>query len=131
MLTCIGPWRNWYLQSVSTQFFNQTNKLYNFHNPAWLVLYRDDDDGEGDPLHQQSTNVLDFMDKTGGIVQEIYGLNYNDLMELDRHTYNRIKKAVFKICERRAKEQEERDRQEAERLKKAEAEQLAASKRRG
>ena len=131
MLTCIGPWRNWYLQSVSTQFFNQTNKLYNFHNPAWLVLYRDDDDGEGDPLHKQSTNVLDFMDKTGGIVQEIYGLNYNDLMELDRHTYNRIKKAVFKICERRAKEQEERDRQEAERLKKAEAEQLAASKRRG
>lgn len=112
---------------MTARFFNQTNKLFNFHNPAWFVLYRNDDD-EGDSLHQQSDNVLDFMDKTGGIVQEIYGLNYNDLMELDRHTYNRIKKAVFKICERRAKEQEERDRQEQERLKKAEAAQLAASR---
>lgn len=113
---------------VTTRFFNQHNKLYNFFNPAWLVTYKQKED-EDDPLYQQSDNVLEFMDKTGGIVQEIYGLNYNDLMELDRHTYNRIKKAVFKICERRAKEQEERDRQEAEKMKKAEAEQLAAARR--
>lgn len=128
MLKCKGPCRNWHLQMVTTRFFNQHNKLYNFFNPAWLVTYKQKED-EDDPLYQQSDNVLEFMDKTGGIVQEIYGLNYNDLMELDRHTYNRIKKAVFKICERRAKEQEERDRQEAERMKKAEAEQIAAARR--
>ena len=128
MLELKGPCRNWFLQLMATRHFNEHNKTYNFHNPAWLILFRENDDKE-DSLYQQSDNVLDFMDKTGGIVQEIYGLNYNDLMELDRHTYNRIKQAVYKICERRAKEQEERDRQENERLKKAEAEQLAAARR--
>lgn len=129
MLECKGPCRNWFLNLVSTRFFNEKNKNFNFHNPAWLVIHKQNEDDD-DPLYQQSDNVLDFMDKTGGIVQEIYGLNYNDLMNLDRHTYNRIKKAVFKICERRTKEQEEHERQEAERLKKAEAEQAKAAARR-
>lgn len=127
MLMCKGPCKNWYLQLMTTRFFNQHKKHYDFTNPAWLVVYKDEDnDEEGNPLNQQSDNVISFMDKTGGIVQEIFGLNYNDLMELDRYTYNRIKSATFKICERRAKEQEERDRQEMERLKKAEEAQLAA-----
>lgn len=127
MLQCKGPCRNWHLQLVTTRFFNQNNKLYDFHNPAWLVTYKEDE--ENNPLTQQTDNVIEFMDKTGGIVQEIFGLTFNDLLELDRATYNRIKKATFKICERRAKEQEERERQENERLKKAEAEQLAAARR--
>ena len=127
MMKCKGPCRNWHLQLVTERLFNQHNKLYNFANPAWLVIYKEDKDGN--PLLQQSDNVIEFMDKTGGIVQEIFGLNFNDLMELDRTTYNRIKQATFNICERRAKEQEERDRQEAERSKQAEAEQLAAARR--
>lgn len=127
MLTMKGPCRSWYLQLMTARHFNEHNKLFDFSNPAWLITIKRED--EDDPLNQQSNNVIDFMDKTGGIVQEIFGLNYNDLMELDRHTYNRIKQAVFKICERRAKDQEERDRQEAEKLRKAEADQLAAARR--
>ena len=129
MLTCKGVCRNWHLQLVATKFFNQKNRLFNFRNPAWLVLYREDEKEQD--LHQFSNNVIDFMDKTGGIVQEIFGLNYNDLMELDRYTYNMIKKAVYKICERRAKEQEEQQRLENERMKKAEQEQQAAMHRGG
>ena len=129
MLQCKGPCRNWHLQLLTTRFFNQHNRKINFSDPAWLVTFRDEDD-ENNPLLQHTNNVLDFMDKTGGIVQEIYGLNFNDLMQLDKYTYNKIKKAVFKICERRQKEQEERDRQEEERLKKEEAAQRAAQNRR-
>ena len=98
-------------------------------NPAWFVAYVDEGD-EVDPYSQNINNVLDFMDKTGGIVQEIFGLTFVDLMLLDKWTYNRIKKAVYKICERRQKEQEERDRQEEERIRREEAEQRAAQNRR-
>ena len=128
MLECKGPCRNWHLQLLTTRFFNKRNTHINFANPAWLVAYVDEGD-ENDPFSQNINNVLDFMDKTGGIVQEIFGLNFNDLMQLDKWTYNRIKKAVYKVCERRQKDQEERERQEEERLRKEEAEQRAALNR--
>lgn len=120
MLRCKGANRSWHLQLVYKRWFNQTNKLYNFNDPAWLLLHHDNDPAE-QKIHKHSYNVIDFMSQTGGIVQEIFGLNYHDLMELDKATYNQIKIAVYKIVEQRAKEQEEREKRELENLKIEEA----------
>lgn len=48
---------------------------------------------------------------------EVFGLTFWDFMEMDRPTYNKVKKAIYDVCEERNKEREERERLEAERLK--------------
>ena len=107
--------RNWHLQMVTKRFFAKPNE-YKFSNPAWYLLTTDQSDKNEDRLNEQSCNVIKFLKQTGGVVQEIFGMTYLDLMDLDRPTYMRIKTAVYEICEQRAKEQEERARQESERL---------------
>ena len=98
-------------------------------NPAWYLLVTDRSDEIEDRLNEQSCNVIKFLRQTGGVVQEIFGLTYLDLMDLDRPTYMRIKTAVYEICEQRAKEQEERAREEAEKLAKEEAKRLQQQQR--
>jgi len=120
MLKCKGVNRNWHIQLLYRRMFNQTNKAYNFGSPAWYLLWHENDETEAH-LDKYSKNVIEFLRQTGGIVQEIFGLNYNDLMELDKYTYNQIKIATYKIVEERAKEQEERERRELEKLKAEEA----------
>ena len=102
---------------VTKRFFAKPNE-YKFTNPAWYLLTTDRTDEVEDRLNEQSCNVIKFLKQTGGVVQEIFGMTYLDLMDLDRPTYMRIKSAVYEICEQRAAEQEERAREEAERLNK-------------
>lgn len=113
---------------ITKKFFAKPNE-YKMSNPAWYLLVTDRSDEIEDRLNEQSCNVIKFLRQTGGVVQEIFGLTYLDLMDLDRPTYMRIKTAVYEICEQRAKEQEERAREEAEKLAKEEAKRLQQQQR--
>lgn len=110
---CKGANKSWHLQLATAAHFNRYNKQYNFNNPAWLVLSRD----EPPKLSEQTDAVLRLLSRTGGVAMEVFGLNFWDFMDMDRPTFTKVKKAIYDVCETRAKEQEERERREAERLK--------------
>ena len=109
---CHGYNKSWYLQLATGSHFNKAKKKnkINFHNPAWLVLSRD----EPPLLSEQTDNVIRLMKNTGGLAMEIFGLTFWDLMDLDIPTYNKIKKTLYDIAEERAKEQEAREKADQE-----------------
>jgi hypothetical protein len=113
MLQCKGFGRSLFLRIASEHFFHRTDGLYDFSNPAWYLLAKD-------PVphsEQYTDDVLDFLRDTGGVVQEIFGMNLKDLLDLDPYTYSQVKKATFAICEERAKAAAERDQAIASKLK--------------
>ena len=110
---CHGANKSWHLQLATQAHFNKHNKDYNFNNPAWLVLSKD----EPPRLTEQTDAVLRLLSRTGGIAMEIFGLNFWDFMEMDRPTFTKVKKAIYDICEQRNHEREEHERLEAERIK--------------
>jgi hypothetical protein len=110
---CKGINKSWHLQLATASHFNKHNREYNFNNPAWLVLSRE----EPPRLTEQTDAVLRLLARTGGIAMEVFGLNFWDFMEMDRPTFTKVKKAIYDVCEERNKEREERERIEAERLK--------------
>lgn len=95
---------------LAESHFKRNDKRYNFNNPSWFVVKKDDDKGLSDGVDA----VIDFLSTSGGIVQEVFGMNFWDLVELDRDTYIKIKTRVYKIQQERAKayleQQEKSDR---------------------
>ncbi len=116
MDNCKPANRNWHLQLVTKKFFANRNQ-YNLRNPAWYIVCDNEHDNRDKRLCANSYDVLSFMEHTGGVATEIFGVTYNDVMQMDHQTYARLKKATYNICEQRAKKQEESERLEAERLR--------------
>jgi len=113
MLTCKGPARSLYLRIATEHFFHRNDGMYDFSNPAWFLIAQD-------PIphsEQYFDDVVEFLKETGGVVQEIFGMNLKDLMDLDPYSYSQVKKTVFAICEDRAKAAAERDQAIAAKLK--------------
>jgi hypothetical protein len=107
MLNCKGPCRSWHLQMVTELHFHASDHTYNFRDPRWPIIYTKP---KGN-LSELRTDVLNFMMDYGTLVQENFGLNFLDLMNLDLPTYYEIKDKVVELYERRLKEQHEQDMQ--------------------
>ena len=110
MLRCKGPARGWYLQQVTGLHFHSADHKYNFNDPKWPIVYTEPDRG----LTAETDDVLDLLESAGSLIQEVFGMNYFDLISMDQYTYSRFKKRVYSVYENRLKEQQEQE-EEAER----------------
>lgn len=110
MLKCKGPARNWHLQMVTDLHFHTTDHRYNFSNPEWPLLHIE----PHKELTQETDDVLDLLESAGSLIQEVFGMNYWDLIQMDKHTYTRFKAKVMSVYEKRLKDQQEQE-EEAER----------------
>ena len=107
MLQCPGPNRSWFLQMSSEKFFHQSDPAYNFRNPFWPIAQSKPSKG----LSEREDEVYDLMVNGGSLIQEVFGMNYFDLMEMDPYTFSRFKTKVIEVYEKRRKEQEEQEQQ--------------------
>ena len=110
MLQCKGPCRSWHLQMVTDLHFHGSDHKYNFKDPKWPIVYVE----PPKELYAETDDVLDLLESAGSLIQEVFGMNYFDLIEMDLRTYSRFKKKVIAVYEKRLKDQQEQE-AEAER----------------
>ena len=115
MLHCKGPARSWYLQMVTDCHFHAADHRFNFNDPKWPIIYRE----QKNELDAQTDDVLELLGSAGSLIQEVFGMNYLDIVQLDLHTYARFKKKVLEVYEQRLKEQKEQE-EEAEKQRRDE-----------
>lgn len=115
MLQCKGPIRSWYLQMATEMYFHGSDHKYNYSDPKWFITYVAPDKR----LQSETDDVFDLMCSAGAMIQEVFGLNYLDIISMDLYTYSRFKKRVLEVYEKRVKDQQEQE-EEAERQRKEE-----------
>ena len=115
MLNCRGPARNWHLQMVTDLHFHRTDHRYNFNDPKWPLLPVE----PNKELSQETDDVLDLFESAGSLIQEVFGMNYWDIIQMDKHTYTKFKKKVMAVYEKRLKDQQEQE-EEAEKTRREE-----------
>lgn len=128
MLKCKGPMRSWHLQMMSELYYNANdpNSKYNFRDPAWFVHYTTPNPN----LTSNIDDVLDLLAVSGGLLQETFGLNYTDLVNLTNWEYERIKKKVLEVYEKRLAEQKAQEEEAEQQRLKEEAKRQQEERRR-
>lgn len=76
-------------------FFHETDKTYNFNNPAWHLLYRK----PASHLRELEDRVITLL--KFDVTKDMFGFTYHSLMELDLPTFSRIEETVFKFVKER------------------------------
>ena len=115
MLRCKGPARNWHLQMVTDLHFHAADHRYNFNSPVWPLLFIK----PHKELSAETEDVFELLESAGALIQEVFGLNYYDIIQMDLHTYTRFKQHVMNVYEKRLKDQQEQE-EEAERQRREE-----------
>lgn len=105
MLKCKGPARSWYLQIVTDCHFHSSDHRYNFNDPRWPILYNP----PNKELTAETDDVFDLLKSAGSLIQEVFGMNYFDIIQMDSYTYTRFKKKVLEVYEQRLKDQQEQE----------------------
>lgn len=112
MLKCKGPARSWYLQMATDCHFHASDNKFNFRDPKWPIVYTT----PSKELTSETDDVFNLLGSAGALIQEVFGMNYTDIIQLDPYTYSRFKKKVLEVYEKRAKEmQEQQEEMERER----------------
>ena len=101
MLHCKGPCRSWYLQMMSYIHFYNGDLRQLLSNPNWFILQRDPPPSL---TENTSDDVFQLLVNAGSMIQEVFGLNYLDLMSMDMATYTKFKKKVLEVYNKRLEE---------------------------